>query len=1264
MIPTATEIAAWANKRDAQALMPILLRRLIHGSLPRVVTIGFPGGDSVQLGGFDGTLQVDRGNAWIPDGGSVWESGCNKHVKDKADSDYANRTSKLRQKRTTKLRRKDRLETTFVFVTPRRWSKKGEWAARRRSERKWKDVRCLDADDLEQWLERNPSAATWLAERMGSPAVGFASGALRWDLWANACDPALPARLVLAGREEAAKTLRAAMNQPPGDPITISADSRDEVLSFVYAALAAEDDMSLSDRLLIATDSSPVERLYGMSDVILAIDSELLEARVGGLARQIHLIVPRARGEAGDDTRIALGSIRADLFDECLKGMGLSDERAMTAARESGRSLPVLRRRWAKLPGVKRPPWAGDKETARKLVPLALCGRWDMQRDGDLEVLAGIANLDREAIERDIANLLTLDDSPLEPIGTVNRVVSQIDALFAAGKRITKSDIERFFHVAEEAFGVRDPALDLPAEKRWMANVLGKEHPLSGSLLRGLGSALILLAIHGDVICGQRLGISVSGKTHVLVRTLLTDLTPEQWLSIQGSLRLLAEADPDAFLAAIERDLEKPDPPIMVLMQSAGDGITSWCLRTELLWALELVAWNPHNLMRVAEILAQLSRHPISDNWANKPSSSLHSLFRAWLPQTASQIEQRVDALQTIWRTFPDVAFRLCISLIDQRHAFAAPNVRPRWRGDAAGAGERSTTADELRMLRAAAGLLVSQAPSETRLLQDLIVHLTAFPLDCRPKIWDLVMSWGETGPPDDEKAKVRETIRRYALSRERDTESGNRARGQAAYERLEPGDMAARYRWLFESYWVEFPFGELEAKIDHSEREARIEQTRAEAISVVWEAGGLDGTLEFALRMTSPNLVGHVMVKRPPSGFAARAAIYRALALPATDAADLFVRGVLGTVGEPELVDELEHGVLVHQQGEIGDAELLRLLRAAPTAGPVWKAVATIQQDLAAEFWRTVRVSWGLWSSEETESLVRSLLVVNRPRTAFFAAQLNMKALSSDLVLMMLEAVATGAERDVTVPDDYHLEEAFERVDEDPALDRTRIARVEFAFVPALVRGRRGPAALYQQLANDPSVFVQLIGYLYRRADGGSDPEEWRIGDSDSSGQIARVCWEVLDHWQRLPGQASTGAVDAFRLKSWVAESRRLCQMYGRAESGDFWIGQILARAPGDEDDTWPCVPVREVLEEARSQTFERGFFTAVINKGGVTSRHPFAGGAQERGTAQQYEKLARAVEAKWHRTARVMREVAEYYGRSGESMDAHARLNQLHDL
>ena len=476
MIPTATDIVAWANKRDAQGLMPILLRRLIHGSVPSIRSISFPGGDSVQIGGFDGEVDVEIGNAWVPEGKSVWESGCNKGVKGKADGDY--------EKRTKKVRAKERRERMFLFVTPRRWSSKNTWAQRRRAEKKWKNVRCLDADDIEQWAERTLSAAFWLSEQIGLASSGFVTAQRYWNTWANASKPPFPRELILAGRSHEMNKLIEALKSPSGRSTTISADSREEALAFACAALSGDDGKGLADRLLIANAASPIERLQDSPNVLLAIESEVLERHLGVLGGKIPIIIPRARGEATESAEIELGSIRSDIFDDCLKKIGLSEDAVIAAARESGRSLPILRRRWATSPGLRQPAWSGDTDTARKFIPFALCGAWLTDREGDISVLAGISGRDKMMIERDLADLLVMDDSPIEAIGTVNRVLSPIDAVFAIGRRLTRSDLDGYFGFVERVYSVLDPALDLPEDQRWMANIMGKQHPFSGALLQ------------------------------------------------------------------------------------------------------------------------------------------------------------------------------------------------------------------------------------------------------------------------------------------------------------------------------------------------------------------------------------------------------------------------------------------------------------------------------------------------------------------------------------------------------------------------------------------------------------------------------------------------------------------------------------------------------------------------------------------------------------------------------------------------------------
>ncbi len=68
-----TDLNLWANRRDSQAELPRLVRRLIHATVERVERIALPADEGVQLGGWDGIVEVAEGNAYVPDGLSVWD---------------------------------------------------------------------------------------------------------------------------------------------------------------------------------------------------------------------------------------------------------------------------------------------------------------------------------------------------------------------------------------------------------------------------------------------------------------------------------------------------------------------------------------------------------------------------------------------------------------------------------------------------------------------------------------------------------------------------------------------------------------------------------------------------------------------------------------------------------------------------------------------------------------------------------------------------------------------------------------------------------------------------------------------------------------------------------------------------------------------------------------------------------------------------------------------------------------------------------------
>jgi hypothetical protein len=110
----ATHLSQWGERRDGQAGMPELLRRLIYATLGPAAAVRFPSDESVQYPGWDGVCTVAAGSGFVPDGESVWEIGAQRTaIRAKAEADFL--------KRSANPLGRDPHKTTFVFVTPQRF---------------------------------------------------------------------------------------------------------------------------------------------------------------------------------------------------------------------------------------------------------------------------------------------------------------------------------------------------------------------------------------------------------------------------------------------------------------------------------------------------------------------------------------------------------------------------------------------------------------------------------------------------------------------------------------------------------------------------------------------------------------------------------------------------------------------------------------------------------------------------------------------------------------------------------------------------------------------------------------------------------------------------------------------------------------------------------------------------------------------------------------------------------------------------------------
>lgn len=82
------DLVHWVDTLDARARLSVLLRRLVHSTGTALRTVDFPGNDDFQRPGWDGWVETNVGNPWIPEGKSGWEFGTTKEIGQKANDNF------------------------------------------------------------------------------------------------------------------------------------------------------------------------------------------------------------------------------------------------------------------------------------------------------------------------------------------------------------------------------------------------------------------------------------------------------------------------------------------------------------------------------------------------------------------------------------------------------------------------------------------------------------------------------------------------------------------------------------------------------------------------------------------------------------------------------------------------------------------------------------------------------------------------------------------------------------------------------------------------------------------------------------------------------------------------------------------------------------------------------------------------------------------------------------------------------------------------
>lgn len=1256
----AQQIAGWSQQVEARSLLAVLLRHLINSTGSNLKKVDFPAYDNAQRHGWDGVVDTDSATPWIPLGISGWEFGCDQKPQIKADHDYAVRVASVQPK--------ERQDITFVFVSPKNWPGKNDWIKAKRAEKQWKDVRALDASDIEQWLEQSVAAQSWFAEKLSIPTDGIMSVEESWNRWAKVTKPELSKKLFRGAIDAHGEALKIWLGKNPERPFIIAADSIEEGLAFTSCALEALASVQqpFAAQAIVIQSMQGLKRARDASSKFIAIlASSAVEAVSAGIHQTHHTIILRRRNGVEADADVTLDLLDDKTFREALTDMGREAESDLLA-RESGQSPTILRRRLSQVPAIKQPPWAKDDETARKLVPIVLAGVWNSQTEADKQILNVLADVPYNEVEENITELLGCDQPPVWSIGRYRGVASKIDTLYAVHRLITTADLDNFFFTAQLVLSEEDPALELPEDKRWMAQVYGKVRNHSAALRRGICETLVLLAVHGNNLFQQRLGRNVEAEVNATVRKLLSPPKAETWASQKDDLPRYAEAAPDTFMDVLNDDLSQPNPEILRLLRPASTEFGGGgCPRSGLLWALEGLAWKPERLLSVATVLCKLSAYPINDNWTNKPESSLGAIFRSWMPQTAASVEQRIAVIEKLAKKFPDVIWRLLINQLDRHATIETYNHRPEWRNDASGAGQPVSGQEIYAFQRKALDLLIAWPSHDERTLGDLVAQIFGFPDEDQEEIWTKIEAWATSETDENKIAALRERIRVSTLTRRgrKSSEEETSKRATQVYDRLLAKDLVIRHQWLFAKSWVQESYAELEQEnFDFKKREERVAKLRTEALREVWRDSGYEGIRRLCDGGDAGGVIGWLLAESIVPDPEANDFLSQLISEPNEKFDTNFANCIGGFLAKltPEKRTETLSALTSKfaDKEAAGEEKIVRLLKCAPFNKDTWRLVESLRSELCERYWTEVYPGWQQQDHEELNEMIDRLLEANRPRAAFATIRFQFKEIETpNLVRLLTEVATNGSEPSGTWQiDSYSVGEAF-KVLGGRGMPEAELARLEFMYLDALHQSEYGIPNLERELVKSPSFFMELLALIYRRDDGGEDPPEWRKLDAEGRRSIATQAYRLLESAKRIPGTQDDGTIDAKKLKDWIEEVLGLCKKFGRLVVGEHAIGQLLAKSKHGADGIWPSEPIREVLEEVGTKEIAVGMSIGLYNLRGVHWRGP--GGDQERELAAKYRGWSKIIAVSSPFTSRLLEEIAKSYDHDAawHDMDANIR-------
>ena len=428
----------------------------------------------------------------------------------------------------------------------------------------------------------------------------------------------------------------------------------------------------------------------------------------------------------------------------------------------------------------------------------------------------------------------------------------------------------------QTVLGAIDPALELPIEERWTAQIYGRARVHSADLRRGLAETIAFLAAHGDeaqLSGGATARTWAETATFQLLERAQNDGSVQLWSSLADVLPLLAEAAPDSFLSAVENGLTEPQPVLLKMFIDQGDALSVHSPHTDLLWALESVAWSDQHAGFALRLLARLAEVDPGGRLSNRPFNSLANILKPWLPRTPLSADRRLMVIDDLCERHEATAWKLMIELLPETHAVGFETHAPKFRSWRPAEEPRITPpAEYWPFIDSLLDRLLRLVGNDSERWKPLIHQLSNLSPSQRERLSNQLGEVVNATPTTLTPAASHELWEALQdLIRQHRTFSDARwaLPGHVLdlldeiSNKLKPAEPAELYRWLFDDHVPDLGEG---SRADSAKYLELVQRARTKAAGEIVSSAGLEGAIQLAKEIVLPWALGFALADADPN--------------------------------------------------------------------------------------------------------------------------------------------------------------------------------------------------------------------------------------------------------------------------------------------------------------------------------------------------------------------------------------------------------------